>query len=301
MSNLILLFLCLFLGIILRKAKLFPENGHLALNSFVLNISLSALSLYYIPKIKINSEVLFPIAVAWIGVFTAIIFFSVLGKKLGWSKSVIGALIMCAGFGNTSFVGIPVIQALYGEEGLKTLLLVDQPGSFVALSTVGIGVCNYYSGGKSSVEAIILKIIKFPPFIAFFVALGLNLLSISMPETLDEVLYKLGATTVPIALVSVGSQLQWQKWESEKNPLFWGLLFKLLLFPLVIYGVYFLLLQKRGVAMEVCVLEAAMAPMITSALMASAHGLQPKLCNLMIGIGIPLSFITLMGWYFLIK
>ena len=160
MSNLILLFLCLFLGIIFRKAKLFPENGHLALNSFVLNISLSALSLYYIPKIKINSEVLFPIAVAWIGVFTAIIFFSVLGKKLGWSKSVIGALIMCAGFGNTSFVGIPVIQALYGEEGLKTLLLVDQPGSFVALSTVGIGVCNYYSGGKSSVEAIILKIIK---------------------------------------------------------------------------------------------------------------------------------------------
>ncbi len=41
---------------------------------------------------------------------------------------------MCAGFGNTSFVGIPLIQAMYGEEGLKTVMLVDQPG-FVALST----------------------------------------------------------------------------------------------------------------------------------------------------------------------
>lgn len=129
-------------------------------------------------------------------------------------------------------------------------------------------------------------------------ALGLHLFSLSVPDFLDEVLYKLGATTVPIALVSVGSQLRWYSWRAEKNLLFWGLFFKLILFPLIIYGIYFLLLQKRGMAMEICVLEAAMAPMITSAIMASAHGLQPKLCNLMIGIGIPLSFITLLGWYF---
>ncbi|HAI80845.1 MAG TPA: transporter, partial [Chryseobacterium sp.] len=65
-----------------------------------------------------------------------------------------GALIMCAGFGNTSFVGIPVIQSLFGENGLKTVMLVDQPGSFVALSTVGIAVANYYSGTKNSVAEI---------------------------------------------------------------------------------------------------------------------------------------------------
>lgn len=297
MSNILLLFLCLFLGFILKRGKLFPENGHIALNAFVLNISLSALSLYYIPKIEISSEVVFPIAVAWIGVILAIVFFGFLGKILGWNKTIVGALIMCAGFGNTSFVGIPVIEALYGKEGLKTLLLVDQPGSFVALSTIGIGVCNYYAQGKNSFGQIFKKIIQFPPFLAFSLAIIMNVMQIDFPSIIEEVLEKLSATTVPLALVSVGSQLTYQKELQEKIPLFWGLIYKLIIYPLVIFVLYFLIFGKRGSAMEISVLEAAMAPMITSALMASAHGLQPKLCNLMIGVGIPLSFLTLAVWY----
>ena len=297
MSNLILLFLCLFLGFILRKTKVFPENGHVALNSFVINISLAALSLYYIPKIVISYEVIFPVAIGWLNIFLAMVFFIVLGKKMNWSKAVIGALIMCAGFGNTSFVGIPVIQSIFGESGLKTVMLVDQPGSFVALSTVGIAVANYYSGTKSTVPQILGKILRFPPFLAFSIALLLNIFSIEIPTLLDEVFNKLGATTVPLALVSVGSQLKWQKLDSDTKPLFWGLLFKLMLFPAFIFVFYFIILKQSGEMIEISLLESAMAPMITAGIIAAAHKLEPKLCNLMIGVGIPLSFITLAFWY----
>ncbi|MGZ5210515.1 MAG: AEC family transporter, partial [Kaistella sp.] len=291
MSNLILLFLCLFLGFFLRKTKLFPENGHLALNAFVINISLSALSLYYIPKITLSFEVIFPVAVAWLNIFLAIAFFAVLGRRFNWSKAVIGALIMCAGFGNTSFVGIPVIQSLFGENGLKTVMLVDQPGSFVALSTVGIVVANSYSGTKSPVMEILKKIIRFPPFIAFSVAVIFNIFSLQIPTALEEVFSKLGATTVPLALVSVGSQHKWQQPGEYSRPLFWGLFFKLILFPAFIFVLYFIILKQRGETVEIAFLEAAMAPMITAAIIASTHRLEPKLCNLMVGIGIPLSFL----------
>ena len=91
---------------------------------------------------------IYPVLVVWIGIFAAILFFAGLGKIFGWKSSLIGALIMCAGFGNTSFVGIPVIQSLYGESGLQTVMLVDQPGSFVALSTLGITIASFYSGDK---------------------------------------------------------------------------------------------------------------------------------------------------------
>lgn len=301
MSNLILLFLCLFLGFFLRKVKLFPENGHLALNSFVINISLSALSLYYIPKIILNFQMIFPVLVPWLNVFLAFVFFSFLGKKLNWSKTLIGALVLCAGFGNTSFVGIPVIQSLYGENGLKTVMLVDQPGSFVALSTVGIIIANFYSGEKSSFTEILKKIFKFPPFLAFFAALLLNVFSIQISAEIDDVFSKLGATTVPLALVSVGSQLKWQKLDKESKPLFWGLLFKLILFPALIFVLYFIILKQRGEIIEISFLESAMAPMITAAIIASTHKLEPKLCNLMVGVGIPLSFFTLMLWYFVLR
>lgn len=300
MSNLILLFVCLIIGIILKKSKIIPENFHTSLNAFVINISLSAFSLYYISKIELNSSVIYPVLVVWIGIFAAILFFAGLGKIFGWKSSLIGALIMCAGFGNTSFVGIPLIQAMYGEEGLKTVMLVDQPG-FVALSTVGILVANFYSGSKDSLLKHLSKILKFPPFIAFVVALLLNIFSIEIPKDFDEVLMKLGATTVPLALVSVGSQMQWKKIEKKEGfHLFIGLLFKLVLLPLLILVIYKYIFHQSGDVIDICILEAAMAPMITAAIIASAHDLEPKFCNLMVAVGIPLSILTVGIWHLLL-
>lgn len=301
MSNLILLFLCLLLGILFRKYRLMPANGHLALNAFVINIALSALSLYYIPKIKVDAELLFHVGVAWINIILAILIFSVLGKRLGWSKNITGATIMCIGFGNTSFVGIPVIQAIYGDEGIKTVMLVDQPGSFVALSTIGIAVANYYSGAESHWTDFFKKMVKFPPFMAFFIALILNLSGIEIPKDIDTVFSKLGATTVPLALVSVGSQLRWETPGIYKLPLSLGLIFKLILFPLFIFSLYVLVLKQSGEGIEISILEAAMAPMITAGIIASSHGLEPKLCNLFVGLGIPLSLVTLAGWHLFLK
>ncbi len=301
MSSLILLFLCLFLGIVLKKTKLFPENGHLALNSFVINISLSALALFYIPKINIELSLIFPIGIAWLNIAFALLIFSFVGKKLGWTKSLIGAVVMCVGFGNTSFVGIPVIQALFGEEGIKTVMMVDQPGSFVALSTVGIAVANFNSGAQSSTSEIIRKIVRFPPFIAFCVAILLNIFNITVPAEIDTVFEKLGATTVPLALVSVGSQLRFEKPGIYSKPLFLGLSFKLILFPLMIFLLYFKIFGQTDEAAQISLLEAAMAPMITAAIIASAHNLEPKLCNLFIGIGIPLSFFTLGLWWIFLQ
>ena len=300
MSNLILLFVCLIIGIVLKKSKIIPENFHTSLNAFVINISLSAFSLYYISKIELNSSVIYPVLVVWIGIFAAILFFAGLGKIFGWKSSLIGALIMCAGFGNTSFVGIPLIQAMYGEEGLKTVMLVDQPG-FVALSTVGILVANFYSGSKDSLLKHLSKILKFPPFIAFVIALLLNIFSIEIPKDFDEVLMKLGATTVPLALVSVGSQMQWKKIETKEGfHLFIGLLFKLVLLPLLILVIYKYIFHQSGDVIDICILEAAMAPMITAAIIASAHDLEPKFCNLMVAVGIPLSILTVGIWHLLL-
>lgn len=300
MSNLILLFVCLIIGIVLKKSKIIPDNFHTSLNAFVINISLSAFSLYYISKIELNSSVIYPVLVVWIGIFAAILFFAGLGKIFGWKTSLIGALIMCAGFGNTSFVGIPLIQAMYGEEGLKTVMLVDQPG-FVALSTVGILVANFYSGSKDSLLKHLSKILKFPPFIAFVIALLLNIFSIEIPKDFDEVLMKLGATTVPLALVSVGSQMQWKKIEKKEGfHLFIGLLFKLVLLPLIILVIYKYIFHQSGDVIDICILEAAMAPMITAAIIASAHDLEPKFCNLMVAVGIPLSILTVGIWHLLL-
>jgi predicted permease len=73
--------------------------------------------------------------------------------------------------GNTSF-GFPIIEALYGQEGMKTAILVDQPGTFVVLSTLGIIVATMYSKGQIAFR--FLKKLFFSPFITFVVACLMN-------------------------------------------------------------------------------------------------------------------------------
>lgn len=301
MSSIILLFLCLFIGVGIRYFKAFPSNTNVVLNQFIFQISLPAMALYYLPKIEFTFDLIYPIAMPWIGFGLAFIVFAGLGKLFGWSKSLIGCLILTAGLGNTSFVGIPIIEALYESEGLKTLIMIDLPGTFIVFSTIGIVVATVYSRGKNDFSEIFKKVISFPPFIAFVIGILMNLLSIQFPTELDEVFFKLTATISPLALVSVGFQLKIDKRSKHWRFLFLGLSYQLIFFPVIIYFLYVVVFNQEGLAIDVCIMEAAMAPMITASIVASSFGLKPRLSNMMVGIGIPLSFITLTCWYLLIS
>lgn len=297
MDSIILLFVCLLLGVLFKRKKILPPNAHLVLNQFILNVSLPAMALYYLPKIALSWELIYPLSVAWISFGLAFVIFNILGKWLGWSKKLIGCLILTAGLGNTSFVGIPVIQALYGTEGLKTLVIVDLPGTFMVLSTVGILVATQYSNSSEGIGNKLLQIIKFPPFLAFLVGATMMLCGWEFPTSIDGVLQKLMITISPIALVSVGFQLKIQKDSQHWPYLAAGLGYQLILFPAIIFILFVIIGGQSGIPIQVSIMEAAMAPMITAAIVAATYGLKPQLSAMMVGLGIPLSFITLTLWY----
>ena len=53
--------------------------------------------------------------------------------------------------------------------------------------------------------------------------------------------------------------------------------------------------------LSVTVFEAAMGPMIGASIVAMDHELDPPLVTLMVGLGIPLSFLTLPAWWHLLN
>lgn len=301
MDSIFLLFMCLGIGVGLQYARAFPANSHQVLNQFVIYISLPALALFYIPKIEISPGLLYPLGVAWIGFLLAWLFFASLGALSGWSRKLTGCLILLGGLGNTSFVGFPIIEALYGKQGLQTAIIVDQPGSFMVMATLGIIVAALYSRGTPSPSEIASKIASFPPFIAFAVAIALNLLGRDFPATLQPVFQKLGATVSPIALVAVGLQLKPARRSKHWAFLALGLFFKLVLTPAFFLLFYKMMLKQNTPGIDVSIMEAAMAPMITASVLASSYGLKPRLGNMMIGIGIPLSFLTLAFWWWVLQ
>ncbi len=301
MDNILLLFICLFIGVAFQFVKTFPKNMHLSLNQFVIYVSLPALGLYYIPKIQISTTLLYPLGIAWLGFGLSFLFFYSLGKYYGWSRKLTGFLIVTAGLGNTSFVGFPVIEALYGSKGMETAIIVDQPGSFVVMATLGIIVATLFSRESLSTKTIVLKIALFPPFIAFSIALLLNFSNHDFPELLQSVFQRIGSTVTPIALVAVGLQLKIERQSKHWKFLWLGLGFKLLLTPLFFYLLYKKILNASGLMIDVSLMEAAMPPMITGVILASSYGLKPKLGSMMIGIGIPLSFLTMAFWYWILN
>ena len=301
MDSIIMLFLCLILGIGLQYVKTFPQQAHLTLNQFVIHVSLPALALFYIPKIELNAQLLYPLGIAWLGFAMSFVFFYTIGRRMGWSNKLIGCLTLTAGLGNTSFVGFPVIQALYGEEGLKTAIIVDQPGSFVVMATLGVITATLYSRGKTEMKTIANKILFFPPFMGFVLACGMNIFKFDFIPDLQTVFQKLGATVTPIALLSVGLQLKIDRNSQHWKFLRFGLFFKLILTPAIFFLLYKIVLGGKGLTVDVSIMEAAMAPMITGTILSASYGLKPKLSSMMVGVGIPLSFITLAIWYLILN
>lgn len=301
MENLLLLVCCLGLGIAFRQGKIFPEKAYLTLNTFVIYVALPALILQMIPQIPFHTAVLMPVLMPWLIFGIAVVFFSLLGRRLGWSHKTIGALTLSCGLGNTSFMGIPVMQMLWGEEGVQLAILADQPGSFAVLATAGIIVASYYAEGKSSPKEIALRVFRFPPFLFFLLALFLKFMKFQLPGIFDFTLDSLGSMVVPLALVSVGMQLNPSAPGKDLSEMGWGLGFKLILAPLVIYSLYVIVLDNHSLLSYGSVMEAAMAPMITAAIVATTFGFRPELIGRIVGFGTILSFLTLPLWYLLLQ
>jgi len=301
MNNFILIFFFLFLGLLLQRVNWFPTNIYKFLNKAVIYFCLPAITLYHIPKIKWNNELLFPIGAGWLTFILAFLFFHFLGKRLGWSNKLIGCLILTAGLSNSSFLGYPIIEALYGKKGLETAVLVDQPGTFVVVSTLGVFVAAFYSKGSPDTFSIIKKIILFPPFIMFVLACLMNVYDYDLDLDIQSVLLKIGSLVTPLALLSVGLQLNFDRKSQHWRFLRLGLFFKLILVPFVILVLYVFIFKQHSEPIKITIMETAMAPMITGAILASTYGLKPKLSSMMVGFGIPISFLTLTIWYFIVS
>lgn len=299
MANIILLAVCLLAGIGLRKTGRFPVNTPSALNGFIIHISLPALAILHIHNLKLDGSLLLTAAMAWLLFGLAWPLFHFGGQLLKLPRRTVGALILVGGLGNTSFVGLPMIEAYYGKEYLGIGIIADQLGSFMVLSTLGILAATVYSSGDASPRQMLRKIILFPPFQALLLALLLR--PVIFPVWSVTILEKLGSTLTPLALVSVGFQLHFGGLKAVLKPLAAGLGYKLLLGPALIYLLYVTLLGSSGTVTQITIFEAAMAPMITAGIIAIDHELDPPLVGMMVGIGIPLSFVTLYFWHMFLK
>jgi malate permease and related proteins len=291
MSALLLLFACLALGTLVARWAKTPAGTVPGINWWVINVSLPALVLDLIPRVTFDAQLWFPVIAMLIVFGGAWLLFSLLGARLGWSRGRIGALILVCGLGNTSFMGYPMLLALHGQPGLSIAVVADQLGTFPLLASAGIVVASVYAGRSPDAGQIIRRVLTFPSFVALIVGMAAGRLG-GWPDAVHGVLAPVGATLTPLALFSVGMQFRFLLDKGHSSGVAWGLGWKLLLAPLLCW----LLGRASGVGglvFTVGVLQAAMAPMISAAILADEYELDPQLANAVLGAGIVLSLATI--------
>jgi malate permease and related proteins len=291
---------CLLIGVLGRRLQRVPSDAGATLNAYVVHVALPALTLRNVHGLRPERALLVPALMPWIALGAGFVFFVACGKVLRLRRATTGALILVGALGNTSFVGLPMIEAFYGREYLGTGVIIDQLGSYLALSTVGLFVAARFAAGQRlSARATVGRVLRFPPFVALVIALATT--PWPYPDALNAMLARLAATLVPLSLIAIGCQLRVGQLRSRAGTLGLGLLFKLLIAPALVLALWRVMSLGRLPELRVTVFEAAMPPMIGATIIALEYGLDPDLASLLAGVGIPLSFATLPLWYLALR
>lgn len=292
MENFVVTITCLLIGMAIKRMPTFPVDTGKALNLFVIYISLPALVLLKIPELTFSKNLLVPALMPWAMLLFSAGLILILARLLQWDRPTTGCLLLLIPLGNTSFLGIPMVQAFFGAQAIPYALLYDQLGSFLALASYGSLILALYgtSDSRPTLKNVVKKVLFFPPMIALVVALTLK--SFPYPPLAESLLTTLAATLVPLVMIAVGFQLTLQLDKRAMSQLSIGLSIKLVIAPITA-----LLVCKaiglEGEAVQVAIFEAGMPPMVSAGALAILANLSPALTAALVGIGIVLSFATL--------
>lgn len=308
MQNFVVIAVFLALGALSKRLFVLPEKAPLYINQFIINVALPAVILLKLPQLTLDKNALLPMLAPWslALVLSAFIFF--LARRLNWSRDVLGAVLILSLYGNSSYLGFPMVRAFFGDTGMPYAIMFDQLGNFVMFATgtpilLALFVENKQvvvngqageSQQKISALAIIKRIFSFPPFYALLAGLALN--GVTYPALLEKILSWLGLLLAPLAMFIVGLQLSWHVPAQFRQPLVIVLALRLLISPALALS-FFAFTGHHELAARVTVFEAAMPTMVTAAIMAMSTNLSPRLCTAAVGFGLILSLATLPLWY----
>jgi len=289
----------LFLGLgqLLRHLPVFPSDTDKSLNLYVIYIALPALILLQVPSLHFNASMLVTIIMPWLVVLVSAILVLLVAKLARWPRETTGALLLVVPLGNTSFLGIPMVEQFFGSSAVRYAILYDQFGSFLALSSYGALILAMYGkGARQGWGDILVRIITFPPFIALLAALFIPMQPLL--STLHSMLTMAAGSLVPVVLVAIGFQMQLLLPRQDILPFAAGLILRLLVTP-ILFILGCRLLHLTGPAVQVSLFETGMPSMVTAGALASIAGLKPGLTSALVGFGIICSFFTLpllYGW-----
>jgi len=231
------------------------------------------------------------------GILSSLLIIWIIVRLSKFSRPQAGAIILAASFPNVTYLGLPVLEQVFGNWARSVAIQLDLFAASPLVFTIGIMIARHYGKDEGGEHSPLLSFLNTPPFIAAFIAVLLNLNHISSPEWIDGVLKQLSAAVIPLMLFSLGLALSWNSFRLKNMPyVIPVILVKLLLMPLCVIEIlpYLTMNDEYKIA---AVIDMAMPSMVLGIIFCDRYKLDSSLYAMAVTVTTLLSILTLPFWY----
>lgn len=288
-NQVIILFLILFVGFYARKRNIITADMPGKLSNLMLQVTLP-LQILSSFNFGLSKEILRNAFLLFVLSFLIHLFLMVIAKfaYLRYQEPVRNVLKYMTIFSNCGFMGFPVLQSIFGSKGVFYGAFYNIPFQIL---TLYYGVMIFT--GKSDKNTL-KRIVTHPIIISVVVGMVLFLLKIQLPGPVSEAFAMAGSMTPSLSMLIVGSLLADVPLRGilRGSEVYLGSAMKLIVTPLMIYGLLRLLpLQKE--VMQICVILTAMPAAANTAIYPARYGGDTMLASRLVSITTILSIITI--------
>lgn len=200
----LVLFVYIAVGFYLGKKQIFDEQTKKKLTSYILKIALPCM-IFNSFNDELTVETLKKTGMAFLVALIIALVSFILGKFIynRFPKEQKGILQYCTMVNNSGFLGLPLVEAVYGDLGLMYASIAILPNR-IMMWTAGISVfTSENSGLKTQLKNVLLN----PGIVAVYLGVARRLLNVPLPAFLDTAIGKIGATTSPLSMMIIGTML----------------------------------------------------------------------------------------------
>lgn len=253
-----------------KKTGVLKSTDARVVNSIVINLTMPAFIFVSLHKQMLNSAMVKAPVLGFVMEMVVMGLAYLSARALKLDRRTTGGLMLAAAFGNTGFLGYPMVAAAFPHDGraIPTAVMFDEFAMAMVLNSVGVAVATCFAGKRFEPKAM-LEFLKTPLFPSTIVALALR--TVYIPQVILKTLEFLSAGTVPLAMISIGLSLSGGSLKKYPAALGAGFLLKMVALPLLVWATL-PLIGVGGTVRQVAILESAVPTAVVSGVIAGRYG-----------------------------
>ncbi|QKJ27187.1 AEC family transporter [Aliarcobacter cibarius] len=265
-SSLIPIFSLIVMGYLFKKIS-FPSNDFWPMaDKLTYYILMPALLIFTLSKAKLDSNSVDLVLVSIFAIFLTM-FFLIIFNKISPTLNNSFTSVVQGGIRFNTYVFLALSSSLFGEKGLIFSAIIIT-FAIPILNIFCITIFAIYSeNSKISFSYILKSIFKNPLIISCIIGAMINISTIQIPVSIENLLKILSGAALPLGLISIGYNLVIKEINSGKKDIILSSFAKFLLLPFFIYFIG-KMFELEEVMISILVLFAIMPTAPTSFILA---------------------------------